>query len=134
MIRASAAALLLTLAAAPAVAQVSGVEGNWACTADIDGTKAGILTIYAGSYGYASANFASTASGTGNAQMYSDGIQFVDGNLLMNAGIEVGIMGFDAEGRDTLTLSTKEKQEKSIIYVVFVKKIIEPSLTIFYVF
>ena len=115
MIRASAAALLLTLAAAPALAQVSGVEGNWACTANIDGTKAGILTIYAGSYGYASANFASTASGTGNAQMYSDGIQFVDGNLLMNAGIEVGIMGFDAEGRDTLALSTKEKQVLSCV-------------------
>jgi hypothetical protein len=110
MIRASAIAILLTLAAPSALAQVSGVEGNWACRADIDGTKAGILTIYAGSYGYASANFASTASGTGNAQMYSDGVQFVDGNLLMNAGIEVGIMGFDAEGRDTLTLSTKEKQ------------------------
>ena len=110
MIRASAVALLLSVAATPALAQVSGVEGNWACRANIDGTKAGILTIYAGSYGYASANFASKASGTGNAQMYSDGVQFVDGNILTNAGIEIGVLTFNAEGKDILTLSTKEKQ------------------------
>jgi hypothetical protein len=110
MIRAIAAAILLSLSAAPALAQISAVEGNWACRANIDGTKAGILTIYAGSYGYASANYASTASGTGTAQMYSDGIQFLDGNLVLNAGIEVGILAFDAAGKDTLTLATKEKQ------------------------
>lgn len=95
--------------ATPARAQISAVEGNWACRANIDGEKAGILTIYAGSYGYASVNFQSPASGTGNATMYSDGVQFVDGNLLTGAGIEVGILSFDAEGRDILTLSTKEK-------------------------
>ena len=104
-----AAALCAPLLAGPASAQVSAVEGNWACRANIDGTKAGILTIYAGSYGYASANFGSAASGTGNATMYSDGIQFIDGNLITGAGIEVGVMTFDANGRDTLTLSTKEK-------------------------
>lgn len=102
-------AALLPLAAAPAVAQVSAVEGNWACRANIDGTKAGILTIYAGTYGYASANFGSKASGTGKATMYSDGIQFTDGSLVQGAGIEVGILAFDTEGRDTLTLSTAEK-------------------------
>jgi hypothetical protein len=96
-------------AASPALAQVSAVEGNWACRANIDGEKAGILTIYAGSYGYASANFGSAASGTGNLQMYSDGVQFIDGNLLVEAGIEVGIMSFDQEGQDILTLSTAEK-------------------------
>lgn len=104
-----AALALLTLAATPAFAQVSAVEGNWACRANIDGTKAGILTIYAGSYGYASANFNSPASGTGNATMYSDGIQFADGALLTGAGIEVGILTFDTDGKDVLTLSTKEK-------------------------
>ena len=110
MIRAAAiAALLASLAAAPAAAQVSGVEGNWACTANIDGTKAGILTIYAGSYGYASANYGSTASGTGSAQMYSDGVTFTDGNLVQNAGIEVAMLSFDQDGKDTLTLSTREK-------------------------
>ena len=97
------------LAATPAVAQISGVEGNWGCRALIDGTKAGLLTIYAGSYGYASANFASAASGTGNVQMYSDGVQFVDGNLIQGAGIEIGHLSFNDEGIDTLTLSTVEK-------------------------
>jgi hypothetical protein len=102
-------AMLLIAVTTPAFAQISAVEGNWACRANIDGTKAGILTIYAGSYGYASANFNSPASGTGNATMYSDGIQFIDGNLLMGAGIEVGVLSFDTEGKDILTLSTKEK-------------------------
>jgi len=108
MIRATFAVLAL-LATTPAFAQVSAVEGNWGCRANIDGTKAGILTIYAGSYGYASANFNSAASGTGNVQMYSDGVQFIDGNLIQGAGIEVGIMSFNEAGTDTLTLSTKEK-------------------------
>jgi hypothetical protein len=109
MIRVATLVMIAGLISAPAVAQVSAVEGNWACRANIDGTKAGILTIYAGSYGYASANFNSPASGTGNAQMYSDGIQFIDGNLVANAGIEVGIMSFNENGQDTLTLSTAEK-------------------------
>ncbi len=108
MIRATFAVLAL-LATTPAFAQASAVEGNWGCRANIDGTKAGILTIYAGSYGYASANFNSAASGTGNVQMYSDGVQFIDGNLIQGAGIEVGIMSFNEAGTDTLTLSTKEK-------------------------
>jgi len=107
--RLALAALLLSFATTPASAQVAAVEGNWACRANIDGTKAGILTIYAGSYGYASANFGSAASGTGNATMYSDGVQFVDGNLIVGAGIEIGVLTFDAEGKDTLTLSTREK-------------------------
>jgi hypothetical protein len=109
MIRLVVLAVALAVAATPAIAQVSAVEGNWACRANIDGTKAGILTIYAGSYGYASANFKSSASGTGNVQMYSDGVQFLDGTLVMGAGIEVGVMSFNTEGKDTLTLSTKDK-------------------------
>jgi len=109
------AAIAVCIAATPALAQVSAVEGNWACRALIDGEKAGILTVYSGSYGYASANFASTASGTGNAQMYSDGLQFIDGNLIANAGIEVGIMSFNEEGLDTLTLSTAEKPVLSCV-------------------
>jgi hypothetical protein len=102
-------AALLCLAAAPAVAQQAGVEGNWACRANIDGTKAGILTIFAGSYGYASANFGSAASGTGTAQMYSDGMTLADGNLVQNAGIEVAMLGFDDAGLEVLSLNTKEK-------------------------
>jgi hypothetical protein len=109
MIRFATLAAALAAVASPALAQVSAVEGNWACRANIDGTKAGILTIYAGSYGYASANFQSPASGTGNVQMYSDGVQFLDGALVVGAGIEVGIMSFNTEGQDILTLSTKDK-------------------------
>jgi hypothetical protein len=103
---------LSTVSALPAHAQSLtgvGVEGNWGCRAIIDGTKAGLLTIYAGSYGYASANFASVASGSGNVEMASTGVTFQDGNLIAGAGIMGGTLGFDANGRDTLTLFTAEK-------------------------
>ena len=102
---------VLALAAMPASAQSLtgvGVEGNWGCRALIDGTRAGLLTIYAGSYGYASANFASKASGTGNAEMASNGVTFLDGNLQANAGIITAILGFDDQGRDILQLTTAE--------------------------
>jgi hypothetical protein len=102
-------ALLLVLSTGASLAQVSPAEGNWACRANIDGTKAGILTIFAGSYGYASANFASAASGTGNVQLATDGATFVDGNLIANAGINVALLSFDEQGRDILTLFTPEK-------------------------
>lgn len=104
-----AAALCAGLVAGPLTAQTAGIEGNWACRANIDGTKAGILTIFAGTYGYASANFGSAASGTGNAQMYSDGATFSDGNLLANAGIEVALMSVDDQGRSMLSLNTSER-------------------------
>ncbi len=102
----------LLLLAAPAAAQSltgTGVEGNWGCRANIDGTRAGLLTIYAGSYGYASANYGSAASGSGNAEMASNGVTFLDGNLPTNAGIINGILSFDAEGKDILVLNTIEK-------------------------
>jgi len=106
-------AAVLAIAALPATAQSltgAGVEGNWGCRALIDGTRAGLLTIYAGSYGYASANFNSKASGTGNAEMASNGVTFLDGNLPTNAGIISAILGFDDQGRDVLQLYTAEKQ------------------------
>lgn len=93
--------------AAPALAQgmtVAGVEGNWACRALIDGKKAGILTIFAGTYGYASVNFGSKASGTGIAEMASDGVTFLDGTLVQGAGITTALLSFDTNGKDTLTL------------------------------
>ena len=102
----------LALLAAPAAAQSLtgvGVEGNWGCRAIIDGTRAGLLTLYAGSYGYASANFGSTASGSGTAEMASNGVTFLDGNLIANAGITNAILGFDDSGRDVLQLYTAEK-------------------------
>ncbi len=86
-----------------------GVEGNWGCRANIDGTRAGLLTIYAGSYGYASANFNSAASGTGTVEMASNGVTFLDGNLLEGAGITMAILTFDEQGRDVLQLYTPEK-------------------------
>lgn len=115
-------ALALVLFATPALAQmddtappqqtapvtVSPAEGNWGCIALIDNTKAGLLTVFAGSYGYASANFGSTASGTGNAQMGSDGVAFLDGSL-PNVGIIKGLVSFDAQGNDLLTLYTPDK-------------------------
>ena len=96
---------LLASSGAPALAQtVAGVEGNWACRALIDGKKAGILTIFAGTYGYASVNFGSKASGTGLAEMASDGATFLDGTLVKGAGISVALLSFDADGKDALTL------------------------------
>lgn len=105
----SLAAFLLLLSTGTGLAQVSPAEGNWACIANIDNTKAGILTIFSGSYGYASANFGSKASGTGNVQLATDGATFLDGNLLTNAGINVALLSFDEQGRDVLTLFTPEK-------------------------
>lgn len=87
---------------------VSPAEGNWGCMALVDNTKAGLLTIFAGSYGYASANYGSTASGLGNAQMGSDGVAFLDGNLT-TVGINKGLVTFDDQGNDVLTLYTPDK-------------------------
>jgi hypothetical protein len=104
-------AVSLVTLAAPALAQgvtVSPAEGNWGCIALVDNTKAGLLTVFAGSYGYASANFGSAASGTGTAEMGSDGVRFLDGNLA-EVGIGYGLVTFAAEGGDVLTLYNPEK-------------------------
>jgi hypothetical protein len=122
LMRSAALALaFLAAAAVPALAQddaappasqpptgVSPAEGNWGCIALVDNTKAGLLTIFAGSYGYASASFGSSASGTGTAQMGSDGVKFLDGNLT-TVGITIGLVSFDTNGNDVLTLSTPDK-------------------------
>src|SRR3954468_19424181 len=114
-------ALALILVSAPALAQVddtappapppvtvSPAEGNWGCIALVDNTKAGLLTVFAGSYGYASATFGSPASGAGSAEMGSDGVKFLDGNLA-TIGIGYGLVTFDADGNDVLTLYNPEK-------------------------
>ena len=109
--RSVALALFLILPAIPALAQgvtVSPSEGNWGCIALVDSTKAGLLTVFAGSYGYASANFKSAASGTGNAEMGSDGLRFLDGNLA-TVGIGYGLVTFASDGGDILTLYNPEK-------------------------
>jgi hypothetical protein len=110
--RPALAALLLLALALPVNAQTMsgvGVEGNWGCRAIIDGTRAGLLTIYAGAYSYASANFGSSASGTGTVEMASNGVTFLDGNLVAGAGITSAILGFNDEGKDVLQLYTSEK-------------------------
>jgi hypothetical protein len=97
-------ALIAALPAGAAYAQVSPAEGNWACRALIDGTKSGILTIFAGSYGYASANYKSAASGTGDVQLATDGATFLDGNLVVGAGITTALASVNEQGQDILTL------------------------------
>ena len=104
-------ALSLVTLASPAFAQgttVSPAEGNWGCIALVDSTKAGLLTVFAGSYGYASATFGSGASGTGNAEMGSDGVKFLDGNLT-TVGIGYGLVTTDQNGADVLTLYNPDK-------------------------
>jgi len=105
--------LSLVTLAFPALAQdgavtVSPAEGNWGCIALVDNTKAGLLTVFAGSYGYASANFGSDASGTGTAEMGSDGVRFLDGDLA-EVGIGYGLVTFATDGGDILTLYNPEK-------------------------
>jgi hypothetical protein len=112
MLRLPPLALAAALLVSPALGQSltgSGVEGNWGCRANIDGTRAGLLTIYAGSYGYASANYGSIASGSGAAQIAGDGVTFVDGNLPGKVGIVNGVLSFDDQGRDVLILNTPDK-------------------------
>lgn len=114
LILAAALALLTTAAFAQdapppaAPVTVSPAEGNWGCIALVDNTKAGLLTVFAGSYGYASATFGSTASGTGNAEMGSDGVKFLDGNL-STVGIGYGLVTTDQSGADVLTLYNPDK-------------------------
>ena len=113
-------ALALLLTAFPALAQddapppaapvtVSPADGNWGCVALLDNSKAGLLTVFAGTYGYASATFGSTASGTGDAQMGSDGVKFLNGNLT-TVGITYGLVTLDpTTNADVLTLYNPEK-------------------------
>ncbi len=98
-------ALILALGlAGTALGQQSPAEGNWACWANIDNTKSGLLTVYANSYGYASRNYESSASGAGNAQLATDGVTFLDGNLVSGAGITFAIASLDQVGQSVLTL------------------------------
>jgi len=112
-------AALAILAIPPAVAQdtapapaapvtVSPAEGSRGCIALVDNPKAGLLTVFQGSYGYASATYGSTASGTGNAEMGSDGVKFLDGNL-STVGIGYGLVTTDQSGGDVLTLYNPDK-------------------------
>jgi hypothetical protein len=80
--------LLMTLITLTAPAAAQQFQGNWFCTDGVQ--RAGLLTIYAGSYGFASKIFGDTASGTGSLVGYTDGVAFADGALKATLGIEAG--------------------------------------------
>jgi hypothetical protein len=97
----TAAALLAT----PAYAQ--SYVGNWGCR-DATTNHAGVLTIYGDVYGFASATFGDTASGTGTVAGYQDGVGFTDGPLKTAKGIEAGRIVPDPNAGVALQLETKD--------------------------
>lgn len=76
-------------------------QGNWYCMAGDQ--KAGVLTIYAGSYGFASAAYGDKSSGVGSVQGYADGVTFTDGPLVSELGIQVGRL-LVGEGAPSMTI------------------------------
>ena len=76
----------LILLTVPAAAQQ--FQGNWFCSDGVE--RSGLLTIYGGSYGFASKLFGDTASGTGGLVGYTDGVAFADGALKITLGVEAG--------------------------------------------
>ncbi|GGF13324.1 hypothetical protein GCM10011321_01720 [Youhaiella tibetensis] len=92
-------AAFLTALSGSAFAQV--FQGNWYCMAGDQ--KAGVLTIYNGSYGFASAVYGDKSSGVGAVQGYSDGVTFTDGPLVTELGIQVGRL-LVGEGAPSMTI------------------------------
>jgi hypothetical protein len=78
---------LALLATVPVAAQT--YQGNWSCR-DATTERAGILTLYGQSYGWASRVAGDPNSGTGTLTPYQDGVGFNDGNLRSKAGIQAG--------------------------------------------
>ncbi|WP_224703249.1 hypothetical protein [Devosia aquimaris] len=104
MRRIALTAALIALTASPALAQ--SFEGNWGCR-DADGTKAGMLTIYGGVYGFASTIVGDTSSGTGTITGYQDGVGFNDGALKASRGIEAGRIVAHPNAGVAIQLETK---------------------------
>ena len=98
-------AIIAALLVTPASAQ--SYVGNWGCR-DATTNRAGILTIYGDIYGFASATFGDTASGTGSLTPYEDGVGFTDGPLKAARGIEAGRIVPDPNAGVTLQLETKD--------------------------
>ncbi|MEO5807747.1 hypothetical protein [Devosia sp.] len=92
----------LCLLSAPAMAQA--YTGNWGCKAN--GVKAGILTIYGNSYGFASAVFGDPASGTGELTPYTDGVGFNNGALMEKGSVVAGRIVTDANAVTALQLES----------------------------
>ena len=76
---------LTALSAAPALAQA--YQGNWSCR-DATTNRAGILTIYGQSYGWASRTAGDPNSGSGTLTPYQDGVGLNDGNLRSAGSIQ----------------------------------------------
>lgn len=102
MVRITTAIAALLLFSAPALAQA--YSGNWACR--VGGVKAGILTIYGPSYGYASAVFGDPMSGTGDLTPYTDGVGFTSGPLKDSGQIVAGRMVQDPTAGTALQLES----------------------------
>ena len=105
MLRIALIAAATALLATPALAQ--SYVGNWGCR-DSTTNRAGILTIYGEVYGFASATFGDTASGTGTVTGYEDGVAFTDGPLKSVRGIEAGRIVPDPNVGVALQLETKD--------------------------
>ena len=98
------AAFLLALLAGTSVAMAQEYAGNWVCTDGV--SRSGLLTLYAGSYGFASKTFGDTASGTGSYESYADGAALSDGNLRAVLGVEAARLGTADAGGVILRLET----------------------------
>jgi hypothetical protein len=96
---------LTALSAAPALAQA--YQGNWSCR-DATTNRAGILTIYGESYGWASRTVSDPNSGTGTLTPYQDGIGVNDGNLRNNGAVQAARLIQDPTYGFALQLETAE--------------------------
>lgn len=96
---------LVLAATLPAAAQ--SYQGNWSCR-DATTNRAGILTIYGESYGYASRVAGDPNSGTGTLTLYQDGVGFNDGNLRAKAGVQAGRIISDPANGVAVQLETKD--------------------------
>ncbi|GHA17331.1 hypothetical protein GCM10007989_10650 [Devosia pacifica] len=96
---------LLAVSALPAMAQ--SANGSWGCR-DTDARDAGILTIYGPVYGFASTAYGDPASGTGTMTVYTDGVAFEAGPLMVEKGIEAGRLVADPSYGTAIQLETSQ--------------------------
>jgi|GEM_PF-5679178 len=113
MRRLALAALFLAGLTVSACAQ--SIEGNWNCSAD--GQPGGLLTIYGGSYTFASLTFGDARSGSGAVNWDENGPIFADGPLATAGGVQYGlpirggeVFPMDLIARDTVAFSCVKRQ------------------------
>jgi len=110
MHRFALAPVVLALAALPLLVTpvlAQSYSGSWGCRNDL-AEPAGILTIYANVYGFASTSFGDEASGTGTLTGYTDGVGFNDGPLRAARGIEAGRLISDPNTGVAMQLETAQ--------------------------